>query len=180
MKKLERNATLHRHHFVDINRQNINVPEIGRWTHLQFRRYSGCAMCNLHIQEIIQRRADINAASIQEVIFFQSSEEDLQAQFPDRYFAIIADANGHYYRQFGVQTSVMSVLNPKSWIPAFTGLFKFGIKLPKKGESPLGLPADFLIDEEGKIVAMSYGKHAYDQWSVDHLLNLVKHDGVPV
>jgi hypothetical protein len=37
----------------------------------------------------------------------------------------------------------------------------------------LGLPADFLIDQEGRILACKYGEHAYDQWSVDELLAAV-------
>jgi hypothetical protein len=36
--------------------------------------------------------------------------------------------------------------------------------------SHLGLPADFLIGTDGRVLAKKYGKHAYDQWSVDELL----------
>ena len=36
----------------------------------------------------------------------------------------------------------------------------------------LGLPADFLIAPDGRTVARKYGRHAYDQWSVDELLDL--------
>ena len=38
----------------------------------------------------------------------------------------------------------------------------------------LGRPADFLIAPNGKIVASHYGRHAFDQWSVDELLRLAK------
>jgi hypothetical protein len=34
----------------------------------------------------------------------------------------------------------------------------------------LGLPADILIDQRGTVLACKYGSHAYDQWSVDELL----------
>ena len=34
----------------------------------------------------------------------------------------------------------------------------------------LGLPADFLIDTDGRVIACRHGNHAYDQWSVDDLL----------
>ena len=34
----------------------------------------------------------------------------------------------------------------------------------------LGLPADFLIAPDGRLAALKYGKHAYDQWTVDELL----------
>jgi hypothetical protein len=36
----------------------------------------------------------------------------------------------------------------------------------------LGLPADFLIDPDGSVVAVHYGRHADDQWSVDQLLDI--------
>jgi hypothetical protein len=42
------------------------------------------------------------------------------------------------------------------------------------GEKHLGLPADFLIAPDGRVLATSYGKHANDQWSVDELLDLAK------
>jgi hypothetical protein len=178
MKKLVSGAQIKPYELQDIYGNKIYVPEIGRWTHLQFRRYSGCVICNLHLQEIINRQNEIKVAGINEVIFFQSSQAYLLAQFADKPVTIIADPELYYYREFAVENSYMSIANPAAWAPGFKGMFKFGIQLPKKGESPLGLPADFLIDDLGKIVAVHYGKHAYDQWSIDHLLNWVKHEGV--
>jgi hypothetical protein len=35
----------------------------------------------------------------------------------------------------------------------------------------LGLPADFLIAPDGRITALKYGRHAYDQWTIDELLD---------
>jgi hypothetical protein len=37
-----------------------------------------------------------------------------------------------------------------------------------------GLPADFLVAPDGKLIAVKHGKHADDQWSVDELLSLVE------
>jgi hypothetical protein len=34
-----------------------------------------------------------------------------------------------------------------------------------------GLPAEFLIAPDGRITALNYGRHAYDQWTVDELLD---------
>lgn len=36
----------------------------------------------------------------------------------------------------------------------------------------LGLPADFLIDSQGRVVAAKYGLHADDHWGADDLLSL--------
>ena len=35
----------------------------------------------------------------------------------------------------------------------------------------LGLPADFLIAPDGRISALKYGHHAFDQWTVEELLD---------
>jgi hypothetical protein len=40
------------------------------------------------------------------------------------------------------------------------------------GEKHLGLPADFLIGSDGRVLAAKFGRHADDQWSVDELLDL--------
>ena len=37
---------------------------------------------------------------------------------------------------------------------------------------PFGLPAEMLIEPFGRVKAVKYGSHAYDQWSVDELLSL--------
>jgi hypothetical protein len=37
---------------------------------------------------------------------------------------------------------------------------------------PTGLPAEFLVAADGLIKAVKYGRHAYDQWSVDEMLEL--------
>lgn len=36
----------------------------------------------------------------------------------------------------------------------------------------IGLPADFLIVSDGRVLASKYGERVYDHWSVDELLTL--------
>lgn len=40
------------------------------------------------------------------------------------------------------------------------------------GTTHLGLPADFLLDADGTVAAVHYGRHADDQWSVDQLIDI--------
>lgn len=65
------------------------------------------------------------------------------------------------------------MLNPSVVTSAVKGLNIKPFAKPEKLETELVVPADFLIDKNGKIVALKYGKHADDQWSVDKLLSLV-------
>jgi hypothetical protein len=47
----------------------------------------------------------------------------------------------------------------------------------KQDGGHLGLPADFLVEPGGRVLAAKYGEHAYDQWSVDELLAYARCDG---
>jgi len=142
--------------------------------HLQFRRFAGCPICNLHLQSFIRRHRELAENQIQEVAVFHSSksamlEHQLNAPFP-----FVADPDKKLYKAFGVETSIMSVLNPKAWPSAVKGLFKQGPGFPSRGESALGLPADFVIDSTGMVITAYYGKHASDQLEFDELLELVR------
>jgi len=142
--------------------------------HLQFRRFAGSPICNLHLQSFIQRHRELAENQIQEVAVFHSPksamlEHQLSAPFP-----FVADPDKKLYKAFGVEASIMSVLNPEAWPSAVKGLFKQGPGFPSHGESALGLPADFLIDSTGMVIAVHYGRHASDQLEFNELLDLVR------
>jgi hypothetical protein len=96
-------------------------------------------------------------------------KHQLSAPFP-----FVADPDKKLYKAFGVKASIMSVLNPKAWPAAVKGLFAQGPGFPSRGESALGLPADFLIDSAGMVITAHYGKHASDQLEFDDLLEQVR------
>jgi peroxiredoxin len=159
-----------------IHGEPVQVPEPTRLVHLQFRRYAGCPICNMHLRSVSQRHEEILTAGIREVVVFHSSAEtmlEFQGELP---FAAIADPDKKLYAEFGVQSSPKAVLNPRAPLAGFRARSvvhsvrgAMGI-----GEKHLGLPADFLIAPDGLVLAAKHGKHANDQWSVDELLDLAK------
>ena len=157
-----------------IQGDRVEIPHDSRMTHLQFRRFAGCPMCNLHIQSYIKRHSDLVKHGIQEVAVFHSSRKAMMKHHAVAPFPLIADPAKTLYREFGVETSLKSVLSVKAMGAAIYGLLNHGVGLPALGESALGLPADFLIDKSGRVLAVKYGVHAYDQWEVDELLVLAK------
>jgi hypothetical protein len=38
-----------------IHDRELAIPDPGRWVHLQFRRFAGCPVCNLHLQAFARR-----------------------------------------------------------------------------------------------------------------------------
>lgn len=159
----------------NIHGVEVTLPSAkSKWIHLQFRRFAGCPICNLHLQSFLQRNAEIEAAGIREVVIFHSPKESLlpyQGKFP---FDVIGDPEKKLYAQFGVETSIFAILDVRAWPAIMRGNSAKDKPTADPEGGVLGLPADFLINEAGKIVASHYGRHAYDQWSVDELLTLAK------
>jgi len=101
-------------------------------------------------------------------------------------FPVIGDPEKELYRRFGVEASAKAILKPGAWraLPAGlwhavrTAITKRRALLPANPTNGnLGLPADILIDADGRVAAVKYGEHAYDQWSVDELLALTRSGG---
>ena len=152
--------------------ETIRVPDDGRIVHLQFRRYAACPVCNLHLRTFARRYAEIVRAGIIEIAVFHSPADELHGHALP--FALVADPARALYREFGVEKSIRSILDPRAWGGMLRGIAAFGVRLPRLGESPFGLPADFLIAPGGALIDYKYGAHADDQWSVDELLNKVQ------
>lgn len=153
-----------------ITGESQTVPDPSRkFTHLQFRRFAGCPICNFHLHTFSKRADDLEAAGIKEVIMFHSSVEEMRKYQDNLPFATVADPKKKFYKQFGVETSWLALLHPKAMWAAAKGalLGKMGLKMEN---GPLGLPADILLDRLGTVVAVKYGSHAYDQWEVSELL----------
>ena len=152
----------------------VSIPGSEPSTHLQFRRFAGCPVCNTHLQSFIARHQEIIEAGIREVVVFHSSDAELlpyQGRFP---FDVIGDPTKALYRTYGVESSISALLSPKAWAASLKGILRKD-KPEMKGMPNggfLGLPAEFLISSDGSVRAVHYGAHAYDQWTVDELLGL--------
>jgi peroxiredoxin len=162
----------------DIRGEKLSIPSADRrLTHLQFRRFAGCPICNLHLQSFIREQEQLAAAGIQEVAVFHSSADALLAQPLDARFSIIADPEQDLYRRFGVESGWRSVFHPRAMTTALRGLVSLRAPLPALTEPHLGLPADFLIDAGGVVIDAYYGRHADDQWTVDAVLDRARFHG---
>jgi peroxiredoxin len=151
----------------------LTIPVVGaRYTHVQFRRFSGCPICNTHIAELRRNKANLDAVGIHEVLFFHSSQDDVAAFHADLPFDAVGDREKHYYRQFGVESS-WRIISAAAIRASLASIVRGNFAWKITG-GPLGLPAEFLVAPNGRIKAAHYGTHAYDQWSIDTLLKLAQ------
>jgi hypothetical protein len=160
----------------------VPVPDPDLLVHLQFRRFAGCPVCNLHLRTVVTRHDEIRAAGIREVVVFHSGVAELRGHVDDLPFDVIPDPEKGLYREFGVESRRRALLDPRVWPvivrsiardlpPVLRGRRSLPARRPEGGR--LGLPGDFLIAPDGRVLAGQIGRHAYDQWSVDELLALV-------
>jgi hypothetical protein len=165
-----------------VSGETIAIPDPERTTHLQLRRFVGCPICNLHLRSVVERHAEITAAGLREVVAFHSSAAELHRYAPKVPFALVGDPQRRLYRDFGVDASLLSLLHPRAWGAVVRGPLhavrdgRGALPLRPTG-GRLGLPADFLIGSDGRLLAVKYGAHAYDQWSIDELLAHVRRLG---
>jgi len=157
----------------------VPVPDPENLIHLQFRRFAGCPVCNLHLRSIVLRRNEIAAVGIREVVVFHSSATELRTYVADVPLDLIADPTRTLYREFGVESSPRALLDPRVW-PTIVRAVAADLRAVRRHEKRLlrgrpengrlGLPADFLIAPDGRVLAAKHGAHADDQWSVDEVL----------
>ncbi|MFC5182408.1 peroxiredoxin-like family protein [Actinomadura harenae] len=157
----------------------VPIPDPDRVVHLQFRRFAGCPVCNLHLRSFAVRHAEVEAAGVREVAVFHSSADELREHVADLPFDVIPDPERALYVEFGVESGPRALLDPRVWPTIVRGLLagrrrrdKWPALRPNGGR--FGLPGDFLIAPDGSILASRLGVHAGDHWSLDEMLALTK------
>jgi hypothetical protein len=157
----------------------IELPDPARLVHLQFHRFAGCPVCSLHLRSFARRHAELEAAGIREVVVFHSPPDELRGLVADLPFAVIGDPDRRLYRELGVESGRRALLDPRVWGTIVVAVLRSLVAVVRGRErlpsltphgGRFGLPADFLIDTRGRILACKHGEHADDQWSVDQVL----------
>jgi peroxiredoxin len=179
--RVEVGAVVAPRELIAISGERVRIPDPNALVHLQFRRFAGCPFCTLHLASVARRHDEIAAAGIKEIVLFHATAEALRKhQGQELPFAVIPDPHKRLYREFGVESSLWSVLDPRALPAQVRGLLAKGrnLGLNMRG-GPFGLPADLLIAPDSNVLAVKYGDHAYDQWSVDELLSLAERRKTP-
>jgi peroxiredoxin len=174
MTEIQAGEVLDRREQATIQGEPVQIPQPEGLTHLQFRRYSGCPICNLHLRSVTQRISEIEAAGVREVVVFHSDADTMRQFQGELPFPVISDPKKKLYAEFGVEKKMgpLAAMNLK----LLKAIPRAALRSPSKrksigiGEEKFNNPADFLIAADGKVVAAKYGDHINDQWSVDELL----------
>jgi peroxiredoxin len=157
-----------------INGENVDLSGYrGKKVLIKFHRFSGCPVARFQVNEFIGRQKELNIAGIETIIFLHSSVNKVQSNFKEvPGLHIIADKQKIFYQLFQSEFSWKALFLIDSWRSTFTSVFQGYFPHFNKFEGGItGIPSDFLVDEQGKIVDLNYGKHFGDTWSVSEVLN---------
>jgi peroxiredoxin len=164
---------------INMSGRSVAVPDPQKLVHLQFRRFAGCPICNLHLRSFSNRLDEIEAAGVREVVVFHSTAKEMARYESELPFIAIADPDKRLYAEFGVEARLRALLDPRAWTGILCGVASATAESLRRGKlmgntnphgGRIGLPADFLIAPDGRVRACKYGTHADDQWSVDEML----------
>jgi len=139
----------------------------GRRVMLSFYRYAGCPFCQLRFSELVDRYGARD--NILLVAVFQSPSDSIRehAAGVESPVSVIGDPGERLYKIYGVDYGI------RAWVIGIESLFRFfkslrrGNKWGKTEGHSDRIPADFLIDSDGILRHVYYGKHMDDHMPVE-------------
>lgn len=149
----------------------------GRWLLLSFYRYASCPLCNLRIHALSQRCTVWQTHGLDMLAVFQSPVKKLR-QYVGRQqapFPLIPDPEQRLYALYGVGYSWTGFL--KAWatrLPEIGRLVLGQGFLPGSVEGGIHrIPADFIIDPQGRIAEAYYGRDIGDHLPMERIDRLL-------
>ena len=149
---------------VDIYGKPIAIGGTGRRTLLSFFRDAACPFCNFRVYELTHHHQSLSALGLDIVAVFGSSQAEVLhfvARNP-RPFRVAADPLGASHARYGIERSFWRKL--KAVVTRVPTLIR-GLRIVGLAGFNTNnlMPADFLIDEDGRIVEVYYGSDAGDR-----------------
>ncbi|MFZ6011914.1 MAG: peroxiredoxin-like family protein [Bacteroidota bacterium] len=153
----------------------INSPDpFGKKTYLAFERNAGCPVCNLRTHELLKNADYFKSRNISMYLIYESPVDKMKQYLGENSypFQFISDPQNQLYNLYGVKRSMLGVMRG-----LFNGILtkvSAGNKLfskPMRQDGHLDrIPAEFIIDQRGKIVLAHYGKFVGDHLPINTLM----------
>lgn len=145
---------------------------------ISFLRPVWCPVCNFRTHELKENFEHLKAQGYSVIVVYPSPLDRLKALAEDAElpFIVVADPEENLFEAFKIEKSAGKVRNSifkkKVRKAAKKGRKAYeGEKYPKKGDKPGPiLPADFIIDQDQKIIQVRYGSHIADHIEIENLL----------
>lgn len=145
--------------------RRISLTQLrGRPLLLKFYRFATCPVCNLHLHRFIQAFDQVSDAGLTTIAFYHSPAGKLaEAHDVAAPFDLVPDPGKRIFRAYGVERGLRGLVSPtvmRTYLAALRAGFPPGLFTSDGGIT--GNPADFIIDEAGRVVFAQYGMHYAD------------------
>lgn len=176
MSRLTAPSDAPRVHLKDINGNPIDFGN-GKRTLLTFYRDPACPFCNFHLYLLTNKFDELRKLDLQVVAVFAADPSEVKKHIlaRPRPFPVAAEPSYEAYEIYGIERSFTRKLLAVflHFIPWLKGMAEVGFLRSAKALGGINtsnnMPADFLIDEDGKIVEAYYGKDAGDHISFERI-----------
>lgn len=149
---------------------------LGKRVMLSFFRDAGCPFCNFRVYELTHQYRGWQQQNLEVIAVFSDTAEQVRhfvARHP-RPFTMLADPNLDIYNQYGIEHSSSALLKALMFrLPTiFKGIAKGG--RPSNNPHVKLVPADFLIDEQGMIEEIWYGRNTSDHIPLERVSRFIR------
>jgi peroxiredoxin Q/BCP len=148
----------------------------GRTLLLKFYRFATCPVCNWHMKAFIHDYGALEQLGLETIVFFHSPGEKVHRTHRHvAPFDIVGDPTRRIFTAFGVERSWAGMFSLSVWgtyVRAMAAGFGPGMLTADGGMD--GLPADFIIDGDGRIAYAHYGSSYVDALDVPRVLAICR------
>ncbi|MCR9249453.1 MAG: redoxin domain-containing protein [bacterium] len=163
---------------VDVRGEEMTVPNSKkRYILLSFMRGADCPFCNLRVLQLLIHQESLLSLGIETCLIFKATNQKLNQNIsktkPSK-FRIIGDHDMSIHQLYHTEAS---------WMGSLRSLGKLGVMIQAikkkvfKMSSLLDLypvlPADFLVDQDGKVIMYHYGKDYSDNIKIESVIDKV-------
>lgn len=145
----------------------------GQKVWLVFNRQATCMICNPHNAAIIELHEQVRASGIRVVTVWGSDLPGLRqgiGQLTPPY-PVLSDPSDTVYDSYGVQRSLLGALDSRNMPTIRQGLAMVGLGGLKTDGEFTRMPAEFLLDEQGRIVHAHYNAYGSDFMPTERVLD---------
>jgi peroxiredoxin len=159
-----------------LNNTSVRLSDYrGKRVLLRFNRQAGCPICNPRNREFIRLYPHFQEANTEIIGIFGSPEDvmPLGIGMQNPPYPVLADPKDAVYAEYGVERSLWGLLSPQNWknMPGvIEGSKMESFRAAGEGEATR-MPAEFLIDENGRIEQVHYHAFATDFLPLDVLFS---------
>ncbi len=156
----------------------VNLADYrGKKVLLSFYRNAGCPVCNLRFHQLQEQAALFQSKGLVVLAVYESSADKMKQYVEgETYYAtILPDPALNLYQLYGIELSMGKVM--KGMFHGAMGKMSQGKKLFKSKIKQDGnsnrIGADFLIDENGKVVTAHYDRYIGDELPVADIIKFI-------